>query len=84
MGFFFLAHIRDKTFPVTSENSNILISFLYLYVLIENVGNSLSSFMFLKQMLSKVILLLRGIAVCTVQILLSGFLSNTQLYAMLA
>lgn len=45
---------------------------LLLFFNIENVSNDLSSFIFLKQMLSRGILLLRGIDVCAVQILPSG------------
>lgn len=45
---------------------------LLLFFNLENVSNDLSSFIFLKQMLSRGILLLRGIDVCAVQILLSG------------
>lgn len=56
---FFLPNVRDKTFTVTSENSSICIPFLF----IENVSNSLSSFVFLKQMLSRISLLLGGAAV---------------------
>lgn len=52
----------------------------FVYVSIESVGNSLSSFVFLKQELSRIILFLRSIADCTVQIGLTGLPSLGSLH----
>lgn len=59
-----------KRLPKTSENSNIATSFVF--VCLYRKHGCLSSFVFLKQKLSRFILLLRRIAVCAVQILISG------------